>query len=438
MNDQIDDPRLTAYALGELPAEQRPQIEALLQQDPAARQFVTDLQATARLLGAELQREPAPGLTPAQRQTIEQRIEQPLRLPSPEQQAIAARNRRRLVLVIAASILIVAGTYATVLPRLYRTREQISRRDPTTSVNPPTLIFPNLDGHNGGEDGAGDLPGIPGGSGTGENPFVSVLDQPTSTFPLDVGNASYGQIKRHLKNGQLPPKEEVRIEEMVNAFDYHYAPPAPGTPFAANIEIGPCPWNEGHQLARIGLQARDVATSTPQTIARDVKVQVSFNQDRVKSYRLIGYESAAPAPAPATRPAGATQGATIEAGRAVTALYDVIPARSTSAPGSRPILTVKLQYVLPAATQTSTLEFANTNELADPTAPSEDFRFAAAVAGFGMLLEDSPHKAAATYDTLFALAEAAKGNDKTGQRAEFITLLRRAQALSNQAKAPST
>ncbi len=90
-----------------------------------------------------------------------------------------------------------------------------------------------------------------------ENGFVAVGNDPLSTFSIDVDTASYSNIRRFIEQGSLPPAGSVRIEEMINYFDYDYPQPEKG-PFSLNLEGGPCPWQPEHRLVRIGLQAKDV------------------------------------------------------------------------------------------------------------------------------------------------------------------------------------
>ena len=87
-----------------------------------------------------------------------------------------------------------------------------------------------------------------------ENPFLAVARNPLSTFAADVDTASYSNVRRFLKMGQLPPPDAVRIEELLNYFTYDYPAPASG-PFAAHLEVAPAPWNREHLLARVGLKA---------------------------------------------------------------------------------------------------------------------------------------------------------------------------------------
>ena len=91
-----------------------------------------------------------------------------------------------------------------------------------------------------------------------ENDFLLTSDEPLSTFSIDVDTASYSNIRRFLNNGSLPPAGAVRIEEMVNYFDYAYEPPDDDVPFASRVEIATCPWAPDHQLARIALKGRVV------------------------------------------------------------------------------------------------------------------------------------------------------------------------------------
>ena len=92
-----------------------------------------------------------------------------------------------------------------------------------------------------------------------DNGFLAVADNPLSTFSIDVDTASYSLVRRFLNQRQLPPKDAVRIEELVNYFPYNYRPPTDRRPFSANVEIASCPWNEQHRLVRIGLKGREVA-----------------------------------------------------------------------------------------------------------------------------------------------------------------------------------
>ncbi|MBN1409676.1 MAG: VWA domain-containing protein [Spirochaetales bacterium] len=89
-----------------------------------------------------------------------------------------------------------------------------------------------------------------------ENPFLETIKNPQSTFSIDVDTASYANIRRFLMQGQMPYKDAVRIEEMVNYFTYDYPEPKGNEPFSFSTETAVCPWNEENLLLRIGMQTR--------------------------------------------------------------------------------------------------------------------------------------------------------------------------------------
>ena len=91
-----------------------------------------------------------------------------------------------------------------------------------------------------------------------ENGFVNTGRDPLSTFSIDVDTASYANVRRFVKSGSLPPVGAVRIEELINSFRYDYPAPVGRDPFALSAEVGPSPFHQGYQLARIGLQAKDM------------------------------------------------------------------------------------------------------------------------------------------------------------------------------------
>ena len=92
-----------------------------------------------------------------------------------------------------------------------------------------------------------------------ENGFKRVADEALSTFSIDVDTASYSNVRRFLTNGQLPPADAVRIEEMINYFKYDYPQPKGNDPFSVNTEISTAPWAPKNKLVRIGLKGKDVA-----------------------------------------------------------------------------------------------------------------------------------------------------------------------------------
>jgi len=92
------------------------------------------------------------------------------------------------------------------------------------------------------------------------NAVQRVAEHPVSTFSIDVDTGSYANVRRMLEHGQLPPADAVRIEEMVNYFDYHYPSPSErDMPFKVSTEIAPTPWNRKTHLLRIGIKGYDIA-----------------------------------------------------------------------------------------------------------------------------------------------------------------------------------
>lgn len=455
-----------------------------------------------------------------------------------------------------------------------------------------------------------------------ERPFVSAKEEPLSTFSLHPDSAAYANIRRFLEQGQWPPSDAVRIEELVNYFSYDYPQPQGKHPFSINVEVGACPWAGEHLLARIGLKGRDLPRgerppanlvflidtsgsmsasnrlplvkeslkalletlepedrvalvtyagtsnvaleSTPveqrvtirdaievlgaggsthgsagiqdayamaekhfikqginrvllatdgdfnvgvtshegllalieekretgvfltvlgygmgnlkddtlemlaskgngnyayindysearrvlveqvsgtlATIAKDAKIQVEFNPARVSEYRLLGYENrmlAAKDFNDDTKDAGE-----IGAGHTVTALYQIVPKGVSTGPGVDPLryqqedkeekalpapvnmdelMFVKLRYKQPDGADSSLIEIPVSSDEADAENVSSDFRFAAAVAGFGLLLRDSPHKGTATFDSIRELATSAVDGDH--YREAFLNLI---------------
>jgi len=182
------------------------------------------------------------------------------------------------------------------------------------------------------------------------------------------------------------------------------------------------------------------------TIARDVKVQVEFNPAQVRAYRLIGYENRVMASEAFND--DRRDGGELGAGHSVTALYEVVPVGvDTPVPSSDPLryqevrprpraapsqelLTVKLRYKAPDGDASRLIEQPVRDTGTELRRTSDDFRFAAAVAQWGMLLRDSRFKGSATWAGAAELAQASLGHDEHGYRAEFVRLLAESRALA--------
>jgi Ca-activated chloride channel family protein len=456
-----------------------------------------------------------------------------------------------------------------------------------------------------------------------ENDFRDVDSQPLSTFSIDVDAASYANVRRFITEGDLPPADAVRIEELINYFDYDYPQPSDGAPFSIIAEVSTCPWNQSHRLVHIGLQGKELSMEdlppsnivflldvsgsmdspdklplvkgafrllvdrlreedrvaivvyagaagmalpptsgadkrrilkaidklraggstaggqgiqlayrvacdnfieggnnrvilatdgdfnvgitndnelvrlietkrregiflsvlgfgegnlkdakmekladngngnyayidnmlearkvfvnelggTLFTIAKDVKVQVEFNPARVESYRLLGYENRLLSNrdfANDRKDAG-----DMGAGHSVTVLYEIVPAGYSDDPdipdylryqptatksepeydGGSELFYLKIRYKAPDETESRLIAHPVNDRGSDYHGTSDDFRFAAAVAEFGMLLRNSEFAGDITYDDILSLAESARGDDANGYRAEFIGLV---------------
>ncbi|WP_019946413.1 vWA domain-containing protein [Hymenobacter aerophilus] len=178
------------------------------------------------------------------------------------------------------------------------------------------------------------------------------------------------------------------------------------------------------------------------TLAQDVKLQVEFNPARVREYRLVGYENRLLAPEDFNN--DRKDAGELGSGHTVTALYEIVPVGAPAtvdalkyqpAPATRPalasaeLLTVKLRYKEPRGTVSRKLELPLTGVARPLEQASENLRFAAAVAQFGLLLRQSEHRGSATYAATARLAEGARRFDPEGYRAELVRLVRLAEGL---------
>jgi Ca-activated chloride channel family protein len=122
-----------------------------------------------------------------------------------------------------------------------------------------------------------------------ENPFRSVMSEPLSTFSIDVDTASYANVRRFIDQGQLPPPDAVRIEEMINYFPYTYEKPAPDSkePFKAAIEVAGCPWNNAHRLARIAIKGKEIAHDKRPVSNLVFLIDVSGSMNEAKKLPLV-------------------------------------------------------------------------------------------------------------------------------------------------------
>ena len=188
------------------------------------------------------------------------------------------------------------------------------------------------------------------------------------------------------------------------------------------------------------------------TIAKDVKLQIEFNPAKVQGYRLIGYENRMLAKEDFNddkKDAGE-----LGSGHTVTALYEVIPtgveseflksvdplkyqkegAVSGNGKHTSEIMTVKFRYKAPDGDVSRLITHTVSDVDVAIAKTSENFRFAASVAEFGMLLRNSEFKAGASFDNVIKMARKARGSDTEGYRSEFIRLAESAALLARGTK----
>jgi Ca-activated chloride channel family protein len=329
----LNEEKLTAYALGELSETEHRQIAEELRKNPEARKTVEEIQALAGQLEAELAREAAPELSKSQRKTIAQEAHKGKVISFPW----------RVLRAVAAVMVLGFIVSAVTLPSLSLKRKQAYKAQPihmqVASVDQPISVDERVDSFPverkeeevdtsvlevpaptepskppadfvseaslalastspqqpsaplamkglfaarstsgraaaiatfavsqplGYCDASMAAPGMYGPSlehydTVNENDFRQVVDHPLSTFSIDVDTASYANLRRFLSQGQMPPKDAVRIEEMINYFSYNYAPPTGPVPFATHLEVAGCPWNPAHRLVRIGIKGKVLA-----------------------------------------------------------------------------------------------------------------------------------------------------------------------------------
>jgi hypothetical protein len=383
----IDDPKLTAYALDELDERERSTIARATADSPEVQRFVSETQELARVLRSQYRLE------------LQRKLIAPEKLTAIQGDAFWSRTGP---LAIAALIAVLAVVGAVMFSNYE------SRISPSSRSNLPRQLagdraqpeeFAPVETEDAARASQNERFEADAGpyAFTGERPFVSAISRPRSSVPLMVNSASYLDVRRSINAGLLPPRESVRIEGMINHFPYEYPQLTAGESFSLNLDVVACPWEPMHRLVRVGLKGqKDVA------VRADSRIEVEFNPRRVASYRLIGYD----------RQGSETQNSneenvgshSVAAGYTLTTLYEVVLLKRTvtatqpqtpsvAEKPSEPLLTAKLQLnargnnaavgVIQRAVTDMGFDFAD--------AP-DDLKFAAAVAEFGMILRDSEYK----------------------------------------------
>jgi Ca-activated chloride channel family protein len=302
MTIERDEQRFTDFALGELTPEEKGRAQADLNASPEA---VRELRALEAMLGdarGELRSGDAPKLSEERRQAIVERAERSEREERAGLAGLAGKNapkkgRRHNLYAVGSVLAVAAGAVLFVsVTRMPAGESPVLTGGyvpPAASgpgewdhlkLAPPTEPSPatTVEGLTGEQLDRGDV--ALGGEARKpvrafdkenpyrgsaardkydhvvDNPFVRVAKDPRSTFSIDVDTASYALVRRHLaERGVFPPPGAVRIEEMVNYFDYAYPEPGDGRAFSVQTDLGSAPWAPSHRLLRIGIQGKHVA-----------------------------------------------------------------------------------------------------------------------------------------------------------------------------------
>jgi hypothetical protein len=420
----VDDPKLTTYALDELDEPERSAIARATADSPEVQRFVAETQELARALRSqfrlELQRRSVePGkLTPIQGDAFWSRVG-PLAIAA----LIAVAAVVGAVMFSSNEPRISPVSGSNLLSQLTRDRAQLNQFAPVEAEDAARLSQDERF-----EADAGPY------AFTGERPFVSVMGRPRSTVPLVANSASYLDVRRSIDAGLLPPRDSVRIEGMINHFPYEYAQPTVGEPFSLNLDVVTCPWEPSHRLLRIALKGQQALV-----VRADSGIEVEFNPRRVASYRLIGYDRQKNETHSSNEEN--VSSASIATGYSLTTLYEIVlrkgvgTATHTQMPGveektSEPLLNAKLQlHTADNDAPVELIQRAVRDTESNFTAASNDLKFAAAVAEFGMILRDSEYKGNGSLRQVLEWAQQGKGADVNGYRADFIELVRKTQTL---------
>lgn len=447
-----DDPRLTLYALGEMDAAERASFERQLQHDAAARAAVEEIRRTAAALGAALAAEPAPAAGPA---TAEAVIPgwTPARSETDREQP-RDKNRRggSKLLRFPSLYYSVAGLAAAAFAVLFVVREsqdeaqrakrQMSEFDgavataaapppPAAVAMPAPLDRASADESARREDRSAAAKAAMAAERRAKqrmtmvaaeanvpDQFVATAERATATFPLRVGRDSYAQVRAQLKRGERPARASVQVAEMINAFDYTWPAAEAGAQFATLLEETAAPWSQETRLVRVGVKGLGERGAI---VARSARAAVEFNPERVRAWRLIGFEREGDA----MGVQGLAPGETMRGGDTVTALYEILPVADASPAATLAALVVDYQVEgSPAPRQLK-------QRLAPAAAPgsfaqaSADMKFATAVAAFGLALRESPMQAAIGFGEIARWAEAGAGDDEA--RRELVELVHAAE-----------
>jgi len=332
MNITPDDPKWTAYVLGELSEAERAEIEQELGSSALAREVVEEIRLATSMLKQEFAKEQTVALAADQRRAIQAKAASTRVLPIFRWAAVAGSVAAGLFIVASLSVpsllrsrqAAVENTAALVPPsadkegtigteadrdvkqqaavfnrqklkaeiQQAQSREQLiqqAQQGQQGQQAPPPAATPTsipvdliqrqeaarfaMKSFGADEKAVSGVPAAPAALADrldqrqfntesydyiSDNPFIRVAQDPLATFSIDVDTASYANIRRFLTNNQTPPKDSVRIEEMINYFTYDYPSPTGRHPVAAYAEVASAPWQPDHRLVRIGIKAKEI------------------------------------------------------------------------------------------------------------------------------------------------------------------------------------
>ncbi len=283
-----------------------------------------------------------------------------------------------------------------------------------------------------------------------------------SAVPVVAGSDFYETLWTNVRReSRLPERDIVAVEQLVNYFPYSYPEPAYGERLSVSVETGECPWNASHALVRVGIRGRDVpGGGSDEVVASDLGVVADFNAAMVKSYRLIGYSRCSQDAAIGGVIHDAETGADLHSNQTVTALYEVVPLQLDEVDKNREVsrrsdmkergvhhpvglyagifdrddessdlLSVRLIYRVPGTLQHEKEVVSVPPVMKLWRSLDDDFRFAAAVAGFGLRLKGDLPSDTLNYERIERLAKGALGRDHDGRRAEFLALVKQVKSL---------
>lgn len=267
---KINKEQLTNYALGALDEKESARIESLIAKDPSLQKELEAIKRVSTLLSQELKAEPIPRFSPEERENLQVKWAQKKgasfwSLPS-------FKLGLSLGTLALFSFFIMRTQFPNLLIEVQTERFKKDQATPPPAVNLPVPVnapkqaegTPGVFGYSFAPDtkdqdtfrrNVGPM-NTESYDRIDENPYLLVNRDPLSTFSIDVDTASYANARRFIDQGQLPPKDAVRVEEFINYFPYDYPAPDSETPFSVTTEVAGSPWNSAYRLVRIGLKGK--------------------------------------------------------------------------------------------------------------------------------------------------------------------------------------